>query len=200
MMHPGIAIIFGKSRNHAHEYSRGPCAPAPAECFCQACVGISAGSASTRIGPASVGTRRLAAIASTYPSRWPRTAPRSPGVSAIDFVTGYPAGRYAGVDRPVDQCCGEGRLGRNAPVLLPGFPRHCSVQHPRSRTWAGREPGRSRRARAARRRSRTPRLGSSRCARPCLNTGAARRLTGCLSSHRRSHRRPGSRLDHRRRQ
>ena len=40
---------------------RCPWLPAPAECFCQARVGQQRGSASTRIGPAAVGTRRLAA-------------------------------------------------------------------------------------------------------------------------------------------
>ena len=66
-------------RNQAQEYRRGPCAPAPAECFCQAWAGISAGRASTRIGPAWVGTRRLAAMAITYPRPWPRITARRCG-------------------------------------------------------------------------------------------------------------------------
>ena len=65
MVHAGVGVVFAQQPNQAHEYSRGPCAPAPAEWRCQARAGISAGSASARIGPAWVGTRRLAATART---------------------------------------------------------------------------------------------------------------------------------------
>ncbi|BBZ08282.1 hypothetical protein MDOR_24510 [Mycolicibacterium doricum] len=53
------------SPNQAEEYSRGPCAPAPAECFCQAVLRDHRGQRIDAQPPAWVGTRRLAAIANT---------------------------------------------------------------------------------------------------------------------------------------
>ena len=175
---PGVGVVFGQQPKPRPGVQAWAVGPAPAECFCQACGGISAGSASTRIGPA--GWARAG---------WPRSPAHSPGgdrgrgaqprVGAIDFVAGHPA---AGTLRP--------RRGRSArrpaaglvakPRLSAGIPASAQRSGSSVQDWAGTGRGRSARAHAARRRSDTPPLASSRCGPRCRCTGAAPRPCGAL--------------------
>ena len=79
MVDAGVGVVFGQQAKPGPGVQAWSVCPRPAECFCQAWAGISAGRASTRIGPAWVGTRRLAAMAITTPDRGRGSPPAGAG-------------------------------------------------------------------------------------------------------------------------
>ena len=177
MVTAGVGVVFGaaaRSRPRSSSAGRGcrhrrsvSARPVWAAC---------AGSRSTRIGPAWVGTRRLAAIgqhiaqavaADRRRAAWgrrrrPRRRPPTPRAPSR-------------CDRAGDQCCGQRGFGRETPLVAgdSGVVAAVGILGPRLAAGTGR--GRSGRARAGRHRSDTPRPGSSRSARRCRCTGAAPR-------------------------
>ena len=78
---------------------------------------------------------------------WPRRPARSPthdrarrpatAVGAVNFIAGYPRGRYVCLDRAVDPPWPASAWWRS-PCPAAGFPLDCSDRNPRSTTWAGR--------------------------------------------------------------
>ena len=104
-----------------------------------------------------------------------------PWVGAVDLVAGHPCGGNFGCHGAVDQRRLPASVWSRNPAGPAVFPRQRSGRGPRSRTWVGTGRGRSTRAHAGRRRSDTPRLGSSRCARRSRSTGAAPRRLRCPS-------------------
>ena len=184
MMDAGVGVVFGQQRDPGPGVEARAVAAGAGGVFLPGPFGQQSREASTRIGPAWVGMRRLAEIG--------QHVAQSRGRGWRPAVGGRR--RRPRRRRPTLRGPSRRQRGRSAPwpvrvwsrniACLWGFRHHRSDRDPRPSSVADTGRGRSGRARVERHRSDTPRLGRSRCARRCRCTGAAPRPSASLSSRR----------------